>query len=95
MNLRKSSVLRKIKEGKTAYSLKLNLADPRGAEIAAMSGIDCIWIDMEHTPTDYYALENIVRAAKIYDVDILTRVKRGSYSDLVNPLEADFFTKVS
>lgn len=89
MDIRKSKVLRKIREGKTAFSLKLNLADPRGAEIAAMSGIDCLWIDMEHTPTDYNSVENIVRAAKIYDVDVLTRVKRGDYSNLINPLEAD------
>jgi 4-hydroxy-2-oxoheptanedioate aldolase len=89
MDIRKSKVLRKIRSGKTAYSFKLNLADARAAEIAAMSGIDCLWTDMEHVPNDYYAIENIVRAAKIYDVDVLTRVKRGSYSDLINPLEAD------
>ena len=89
MHMRKSRVLRKIRSGETAFSFKLNLADPRVAEIAAMSGFDCIWTDMEHTPTDYLTLENVIRAAKIYDVDVLTRVKRGSYSDLINPFEAD------
>ena len=89
MNMRKSRVLRKIRNGETAFSFKLNLGDVRAAEIAAMSGIDCLWTDMEHVPNDYQAIENIVRAAKIYDVDVLTRVKRGSYSDLINPLEAD------
>ena len=89
MNMRKSRVLRKIRNGETAFSFKLNLADARVAEIAAMTGFDCLWTDMEHTPMDYQAVENIVRAAKIYDVDVLTRVKRGSYSDLINPLEAD------
>ena len=89
MDMRKSRVLRKIRSGETAFSFKLNLGDVRVAEIAAMSGIDCLWTDMEHVPNDYYAIENIVRAAKIYDVDVLTRVKRGSYSDLINPLEAD------
>lgn len=89
MHMRKSRVLRKIRNGETAYSFKMNFSDARVAEIAAMSGFDCLWADMEHTPTDYLALENVVRAAKIYDVDVLTRVKRGSYSDLVNPFEAD------
>lgn len=89
MNMRKSKVLRKIRNGETAFSFKLNLADARAAEIAAMTGIDCLWTDMEHVPNDYYAIENIVRAAKIYDVDVLTRVKRGSYNDMINPLEAD------
>ena len=89
MHLRKSKVIAKVKEGKTAFSFKLNLADPRCAEIAAMSGIDCLWIDMEHVPSDYSTIENIVRAAKIYDVDVLCRVSRGGYSDLICPLEAD------
>ncbi len=89
MNMRKSRVLRRIREGKTAFSFKLNLADARAAELAAMTGIDCLWTDMEHVPNDYAAIENIVRAAKIYDVDVLTRVKRGSYNDMINPLEAD------
>lgn len=89
MHLRKSRVLKKIREGGVAFSLKLNLADPRVAEIAAMSGIDCLWIDMEHVPTDYVELENIIRAAKVYDCDVLTRVAKGSYNDFIRPLEAD------
>jgi len=87
--MRKSRVLRKIRNGETAFSFKLNLMDTRAAEIAAMSGIDCLWTDMEHVPNDYSVIENIVRAAKIYDVDVLTRVRRGSYNDMINPLEAD------
>lgn len=89
MDMRKSRVLKKIRNGQTAFSIKLNLADTRAAEIAAMSGFDCLWTDMEHVPNDYSAIENIVRAGKIYDVDVLTRVKRGSYNDMINPLEAD------
>ena len=89
MNMRKSRVLKKIREGKTAFCTKLNLSDPRVAEIAAMSGFDCIWIDNEHVPMDFLALENMIRAAKIYDCDVMTRVSRGGYSDLIRPFEAD------
>ncbi len=89
MNMRESRVLKKIREGKVAFCTKLNLADPRVAEIAAMSGFDCIWLDNEHVPTDFLALEHLIRAAKIYDCDVMTRVSRGGYSDLVRPLEAD------
>ena len=89
MDMRKSRVLKKIRSGQTAFSFKLNLCDTRAAEIAAMSGIDCLWTDMEHVPNDYMAIENIVRAAKIYDVDVITRVRRGSYNDMICPLEAD------
>ena len=88
-HLRKSRVLKKIRDGKVAYSLKLNLADPRVAEIAAMSGIDCIWLDMEHVPSDYIDIENMIRAAKIYDTDTIVRVAKGSYNDFIKPFEAD------
>ena len=89
MHLRKSRVLKKIREGGCAFSFKMNVVDPRIAEIAAMSGIDCIWIDMEHVPSDYTEVENVIRAAKLYDCDVLTRVAKGSYNDFIRPLEAD------
>ncbi len=89
MRMRPSRVLRKLREGKVATCVKLNLLDPRVAEIAGLSGFDCIWIDMEHVPTDYTTVENMVRAAKNYDTDVLTRVARGPYSNMTVPLEAD------
>lgn len=88
-HMRKSRVLRKIRNGETAFSVKLNFADPRIAEVAAMNGFDCIWIDLEHVPNDYQVTENIIRAAKIYDCDVLTRVSKGGYNDFIRPLEAD------
>lgn len=87
--MRKSRVLRQMRNGKVATCVKLNLADTRNAEIAAMCGFDCIWLDMEHVPTNYSYIEDAVRAAKIYDCDTLTRVSKGCYSDLVCPLEGD------
>ena len=88
-HMRKSRVLRKLREGKVATSIKLNMADPRVAEMAAMCGFDCIWVDLEHVPNDMSGVENIIRAAKNYDVDVLTRVSKGCYSDYIRPLEAD------
>ena len=89
MNMRKSRVLRAMREGKVATCTKLNLADPRAAEIAAMCGFDCLWIDLEHVPNSMASVEETVRAAKAYDVDVLTRVSKGCYSDICRPLEAD------
>jgi 4-hydroxy-2-oxoheptanedioate aldolase len=89
MHMRPSRVLRKLRAGQVATCTKLNLAEPRAAEIAAQSGFDCIWLCNEHVPTDWSMLENMIRAAKVYDVDTLVRVSKGSYSDIVRPLEAD------
>ncbi|MBE6884602.1 MAG: aldolase [Ruminococcaceae bacterium] len=89
MHMRKSRVLRQMRNGQVATSIKLNLSDPRNVEIAAMSGFDCIWIDLEHVPNNMTSVEDTVRAAKIYDVDVLTRVSKGCYSDFIRPLEGD------
>ena len=88
-SMRPSRVLRKIREGKVASCTKLNLSDVRAVEIAALSGVDCIWLDLEHVPNSMASIENAVYAAKAYDCDILTRVSRGGYSDYTRPLEAD------
>ena len=89
MHMRESRVLKKLRAGKVATCVKMNLADPRIADIIGMCDFDCLWIDMEHVPTDYADVENIVRAAKIHDTDVLTRVAKGCYSDLIRPFEAD------
>lgn len=89
MEMRKSRVLRQMRAGNVATCVKLNLESVRNVDLAAMCGFDCIWVDMEHVPTDYTFLENAVRAAKVYDTDLLTRVRRGCYSNLINPFEAD------
>jgi 4-hydroxy-2-oxoheptanedioate aldolase len=89
MQMRPSRVLKKLRAGKVASCVKLNLADPRVAEIAALCGVDCIWLDQEHISIDHRDLENHIRAAKIHDVDAMVRVSRGSYSDLIRPLEMD------
>lgn len=89
LHLRESRVLKKLRAGEVATSIKLNMCDPRVAEMAAMCGFDCIWIDMEHVPSDYLQVENMIRAAKVYGADVLTRVAKGSYSDFIRPFEAD------
>ena len=89
MEMRKSRVLRQMRNGKVATCVKINLCDLRNIDIAAMCGFDCVWTDMEHVPNDFSFIENSIRAAKVYDCDTLTRVARGCYSNLIRPLEAD------
>jgi 4-hydroxy-2-oxoheptanedioate aldolase len=89
LSMRRSRVLEKLRAGSVVGSFKMNLADARAVEIAALAGFDCIWLDMEHVPNDYSAIENGIRAAKSHDVDVVVRIPRGSYSDYVRPLELD------
>jgi 4-hydroxy-2-oxoheptanedioate aldolase len=39
-------------------------------------------------PNDWLSLENQIRAARVYEMDTLVRVGRGSYSDYIRPFEA-------
>jgi 4-hydroxy-2-oxoheptanedioate aldolase len=89
MRTRPSRVLRLLREQQIPTTLKLNLADPRGIEIAGLCGVDAVWLCQEHVPNDWLALENQIRAARVHNVDTLVRVARGSYSDYIRPLEAD------
>jgi 4-hydroxy-2-oxoheptanedioate aldolase len=89
MNIRPSVVLQKLRSGNTASCVKINTADSRVVEIAAMCGFDCVWTDMEHVANDYSMIERQVLAAKAHGADCLVRVARGSYSDHVRPLELD------
>lgn len=88
-HMRPSRVLAKLRAGEQVSCFKINLADPRVMEIAAMAGFDCLWPDMEHVPNDLAVIEKGIWAAKAHDVDVLVRVARGSYSDYIRPLELD------
>lgn len=87
--MRPSRVLRRLRAGQVASCFKVNLADARAVEIAAMCGFDCIWTDMEHIANDWSVIERQIWAGKTWDVDVMVRVARGSYSDYIRPLEMD------
>jgi 4-hydroxy-2-oxoheptanedioate aldolase len=87
--MRPSRTLAKLRTGGVATCFKLNLADARAAEIAAMAGFDCLWPDLEHVPNDLSVMEKTVWAAKSQNTDVMVRVARGSYSDYIRPLELD------
>ena len=89
MNLRTSRILRELRAGKFPTCMKLNLADPRVIELCGLAGASAVWICNEHVGNDWFNLENQIRAAKLYDVDTIVRVEKGSYSDYVKPFEAD------
>jgi 4-hydroxy-2-oxoheptanedioate aldolase len=77
-----------LQEGRLPTVLKINLSDPRVLEIAALCGVDAVWLCTEHVPNDWVGLENQIRAARIHKIDTLVRVGRGSYSDYIRPFEA-------
>ncbi|MDF7819332.1 aldolase/citrate lyase family protein [Runella sp. MFBS21] len=89
LKMRESRVLAKLRAGETVCCFKINLADPRSVEIAALAGFDCVWADQEHIGQDWSIMAANVWATKSHNVDLLVRVPRGSYSDYLRPLELD------
>jgi len=84
-----SRVLEKLRRGEVASCTKINLSDPRVVEIAALAGFDSVWLDTEHVANSIRDIEHAVYAARAHACDALVRVPRGSYSDLVRPLEVN------
>ena len=89
MQMRKSKVLQKLRNGDNVNCIKINLADPRVCEMAALAGFDCVWVDQEHISQDWSALEASVWATKAHNTDLLVRVPRGAYNSYIKPLELD------
>ncbi len=89
MKLRSSRILKELRAGKCPASMKMNLSDPRIVELCGLAGLSAVWLCNEHVANDWFNLENQVRAAKLYDMDTIVRVEKGSYSDYVKPFEAD------
>ena len=87
--MRKSQVLQKLRSGLTVSCFKVNIPDPRVAEIVALAGFDCVWVDQEHIGQDWSQLAANIWATKSRDTDIVVRVARGGYSDYIKPLELD------
>ncbi len=88
MKMRESRVLRKLRADEVVSCFNVHF-DPQSSEIAAMAGYDCLWIDQEHLAKDWSEVQSHIWAAKSYDVDVMVRVPRGSYSDYIKPLEMD------
>lgn len=87
--MRRSKVLEKLRQGHRASCFKINLKDTQAVEIAALSGFDSVWVDLEHIGQDWSIIAAHVWATKAHDTDLMVRVPRGSYSDYIKPLELD------
>ena len=85
--LKPNQIMSRLREGGVVSCVKINLSDPRVTEIAALSGFDCVWLDTEHVPNSPRDIEHCIRAAQAYGIDAIVRVQRGSYTDLIQPLE--------
>jgi len=83
-NQTKAALLR----GETINVAEINrVFDPAVVEIASQAGFNCVWIDMEHSHLDLGALSSMVLAARTVDLDVVVRIPKGPYNQVIKPLE--------
>ena len=74
--------------GQTIKVAEINrVFDPAVVEIIAQAGFGCAWIDMEHSHLDLVALSAMVLAARTVDLDVVVRIPKGPYNQVIKPLE--------
>lgn len=77
----------KLNEGKAVLGSICNLRDPAVVEIMGWAGYDFVFIDMEHSGTDFDYVQSLVRAAEMGDVTPLVRIREGAYATISPLLE--------
>jgi len=83
-----SSLKQKLASGGNVLCAKACYHDPELVELMASSGLDAIWICLEHkrlAPETVYAL---LQACRLGGAEAVVRVKPGNYSDLLYLFEA-------
>lgn len=86
--MRVSRVRKRWAQGKPVLATVAHFTDPASAELIGLMGIDCLWIDLEHQPTGMAEAANMIRAARVGDMDVMARPAKGEFMRMVRLLEA-------
>ena len=62
-----------MKKGKVSLGSWQTLADPSISELYAMSGVDWVLADMEHTVNDFETIANIIRVVDLMGCAVFVR----------------------
>jgi len=85
--MRESRVLGKLAKNQPAWCLSLSLANPSVYEMASLSGVDCIWLDLEHHGHSVETASQLMCAARVGDADIVARPAKGEFMRMGRILE--------
>ncbi len=88
MALRHSLLRERLDQGKPVHCFKSNLASLLVPHLLGTSGIDCLWLDREHLPTDTLTAYGLIQMAHLADTDAVVRVPNGQLADAAVMLDA-------
>ena len=77
----------KLSEGKPVIGPFMKCIDPAFVEIAGYSGFDFVILDMEHGPTGFTELQNLIRAALLSNVIPIVRTCDSTEISISKPLD--------
>lgn len=83
-----SRTRQKLNAGETALCAKACYSDPELVELMASSGLDAIWICLEHKQIAPDTLYAMIQACRLGGADALVRVKPANYTSILPLLEA-------
>lgn len=86
--MRKSVIKAKLARNEPVVIPLLGLGSPALFELASLMGFDGIWIDLEHPPTGIETAQQLMRAARVGNSDILARPAKGEFFRMARLLEA-------
>ena len=84
-----NKVLGKLREGKAVTAgIVWTVPHWKIVEMIGIAGYDCVWIEMEHSDTTWEQMSQMVLAARATGLEAIVRIPRGSYNNVIRPLEA-------
>lgn len=84
-----NKVLQKLREGKPVLvGIVWTVPHWKIVEMIGIAGYDCVWIEMEHSDTTWEQMSQMVLAARATGLEAIVRIPRGSYNNVIRPLEA-------
>ena len=86
--MKRNNVKQMLKRGEILAVPEVNrLFSPKLIEILALSGYECVWIDMEHSDLSYECLSELAMTARAAGMDAIVRIAKGGYTSVIRPLE--------
>ncbi len=86
--MRSSIVKHKLARKEPVIGIALHLTDPSVYEMASLLGFDYIWMDLEHHSYSVETANNLMRAARVGNADLMARPAKGEFMRIGRLLEA-------
>lgn len=82
-----NQIREKLKAGKPVFGIFMKTGDPAFVECAGYAGFDFVILDMEHGPTDFMGLQNLIRGAEASGVLPVVRTYDSSETAISKALD--------